>query len=352
MADLPPEVDPTTIPAVMPRSVSLIDAAGKPLQALLNWFQALNSWFAKTAVDLQTKITMVNSETEGNTATAQELVFAFTTSDAAYAGRLDDAVATSGSNSANISALQFAITTSDSAFAGRIDTAETQAAGGTANGQVYLVAQAAPSGWTAAYGIVLTAPSLTAGMQILVDTATSTSAIMFTASQFMLVDPAYLGGAPQTVFDYTGGVFRFLVPVLVGNQELDDNAATRQWVQTSATDTVSQTGVTWRGTGALEITAQYYGNQVPVLGVDIYIIRIFDHTGGSPGTGTQIGQDIVVSKSQGGAGGPTLYTSTWVEFDYAPPTTTARDYSAKIVNISSGIPNLNGLRLRIREYSK
>ncbi|GGC58303.1 hypothetical protein [Chelatococcus reniformis] len=227
MGDLPPAIDPTASPAVMPVSVARVDpATGRPTQALLNWEQALRNYTVKTVVDLQTRITTVSEESGDSAAKAEELIKAVTGEDGAYSAYILALRAATDGNTAAADEIIESITTTTGAYSGRLNTVEATANGGTAHGQVYLVAQAAPAGWTAAYGVELTAPGLYAGMQILVDTPTGTAAISLTANQLLMTDPSWNGGEPGNVFQYAGGVFRFLVPVRVGNQEIEDHAVT------------------------------------------------------------------------------------------------------------------------------
>ena len=112
----------------------------------------------------------------------------------------------------------------DGALASNITTVQATANGATAGGQVYLVARAAPAGYSAAYGWALTAlGGRFVGMDALLDSS-GNAGIAFYASQFSLTDPSYNGGVPGNVFSYGSGVFNFNVPVTIRHQEIGINA--------------------------------------------------------------------------------------------------------------------------------
>lgn len=120
------------------------------------------------------------------------------------------------------------------ALSERIDEVNATVNDGFANGRIKFKATAAPSGYTAEYDLVLTAqgsgddqgPEVKTGFSLLAQVVGGVreSSIKFRASQFKLVDPN--DDSPKPVFNYTGGVFRFNVPVRVVTGDLANNAAT------------------------------------------------------------------------------------------------------------------------------
>ena len=111
----------------------------------------------------------------------------------------------------------------DSALASQVTTAQATANNATASGQVYLIAESAPAGYSAQYGWHLTAGGASVGMKAMA-TGGGLGTIAFLADQFLLIDPSYIGGAPVEVFNYNGVTFNFDVPVTIRHQEIGANA--------------------------------------------------------------------------------------------------------------------------------
>lgn len=174
MADL----DPLSVPAVMPASVQRTNPQGYPTKFALDWEQASQAWFVNTAVDLQTKITTVEATADGAAA-------AVTTESIARAS-------------------------ADAALAAQITTVSASVAGATAEGEIYFAAKAAPIGSTVAYGLHLTAGASFAGFEVISDSVLG-SAIGMTANRFAFVD----SGSAQQVLSYTGSAFAFEVPIVI-----------------------------------------------------------------------------------------------------------------------------------------
>jgi len=173
---------------VMPATVARTDKDGLPTKELIDWEQLTLDFFDKTVTSLDERTATVEVAT-------------------------DDLEAV-------------------------ITTVEAHSNGATANGQVYLIAETAPTGYSAQYGWTLTAGNNAIGMKALVD-GVGNGYIGFLASQFFLIDPSYLGGDPVTVFNYNGTTFNFDVPVTIRNQEIGANAVS---------NTVAVTGVATSGT--------------------------------------------------------------------------------------------------------
>lgn len=172
------DIDPLTVPAVMPASVQRTNPQGYPTKFMLDWEQATQSWFVNTAVDLQTKITTVQA-----------------TADDAFAAVTEEQVARADA---------------DAALAAQITTVEASVDDATAQGEIYFAAKALPTGSTAAYGLYLTAGSSFAGFEVISDSVLG-SAIGMTANRFAFVD----SGSAQQVMSYTGSAFAFEVPIVI-----------------------------------------------------------------------------------------------------------------------------------------
>ena len=172
------EIDPLTVPAIMPSSVPRTTSQGFPTQFLLDYEKTLQNWFVNNTITLQTKITTVEE-------VADDAAAAVTTEAIARAD-------------------------ADSALASDITTVETSVGNISANGAVYLAAKAAPTGATAAYGWYITAGAAFAGMEALALSGGG-SAIGFTADKFYFTD----SGTAQQVLDYNGSAFVFQVPIVI-----------------------------------------------------------------------------------------------------------------------------------------
>lgn len=172
-----------TQPPALPANVARVKADGTPTTHLLDWelFQA--DWFRSNIV--------------------------------ATDRRIDTVKATADNASAAVTTETQARVAADGALALRIDSVEAYAGDATANGQIYFAAKAAPGGAIAAYGLYLTAGNAFAGMEILADSGGGAS-IAFTANDFKLTD----SGTAQNVFNYTGGIFTFNVPVRIGTVDI------------------------------------------------------------------------------------------------------------------------------------
>jgi hypothetical protein len=143
-----------------------------------------------------------------------------------------------------------------SALSSQVTTVEATANGATAFGEVYLLAEAAPGGYTAQYGWTLTAGDVSLGMKAVTDGVTGI--INFYANQFYLTDPSYLGGAPVQVLGYNGTRFNFGVDVTIRNQEIGANAVSQSGVSTGPAG--ASVTITARGTGGVLLQALAEGD--------------------------------------------------------------------------------------------
>ena len=176
---------------VMPATVARTTADGLPTKELIDWEQYTLDFFDKTVTSLDERVDQAQSQTDDNSA-------AITTEITAR-------------------------TNADSALAATITTVEATANGATASGQVYLVAESAPTGYSAQYGWTLTAGNESIGMKALKSSG-GDGYIAFFADQFALIDPSYLGGDPALVMAYNGTTFNFDVPVTIRHEEIGQNA--------------------------------------------------------------------------------------------------------------------------------
>lgn len=193
---------------------------------------------------------------------------------------------------------QFSETYADDqrAVAQRIDTVEASASGGTAGGKIIFKAEAAPDGWMSQYSLKLTAGDVFTGFDVLARQAadgSTESAIRFTASQFLLFDPMR-GSVP--VFNYSMGVFRFNVPVLIQDKEIQKGAVTnsaykREPEQVGSVDV----GLFIREGSTVDIYAEFDGqpNQpFPQGGARMILNRIKANADGTT-TGVQLANKLV-----------------------------------------------------------
>lgn len=164
------EIDPLTVPAIMPASVPRTTSQGFPTQFLLDYERTLQNWFVNNTITLQTKLTTVE-------ATAEE-------------------------TAAAVVLEQNARISEDEALAEQINTVAATADDATADGEIYFAAKAGPTGSTAAYGLYLSAGDSFAGFEALALSGGG-SAIGMTADQFVFTD----AGTAQAVFSYSSGVW-------------------------------------------------------------------------------------------------------------------------------------------------
>lgn len=199
------DIDPNAIPFVPDTSVALIEPeSGKPKTAFHDWMQSLYDWMKRSVVDLTTKVTTLTADIGGLSAQIVE--------------------------EATIRQ------TEDGILAAQITSVEAKADDATANGEIYFAAKAAPSGATAAYGIYLSAGNYYAGLEIIA-TSGGGSAIGMAASQFRFTD----SGTAQQVFNYSGGVFTFMVPIVI-----QSGTSGARKVSTAENDKIYDSGNTLR----------------------------------------------------------------------------------------------------------
>lgn len=198
------DVDLSRLPALLVPSVARVDpVTGKPSKALVDYEQYQRTWFANTAVDLQTKINTVEAKADGNTAAINTEQIARIDADGALAADIESVSTTVGENSADITEI-------------------TASVNGIA---VQKVLKATINGSTGGYEF--------AGVQN-ADGSGATFSMGFRVNEFMLTDPAYNGGAAGNVFNYSAGIFTFNVPVRIGTTFINPNAVS-QTAGTTAT---------------------------------------------------------------------------------------------------------------------
>src|SRR5690606_6410070 len=139
----------------------------------------------------------------------------------------------------------------------------------TANGEIYFGAMAGPAGSVAAYGIFLTAGNAFTGLQMIAK-SDGTSEIAFSADKFSLNTSS--GAQNVFTFDNADGVFEFNVPVRINNAEIGDSSVTRVWFDTGSTS--ATVTANYRGSGFLEIYAQFQGDATVYNTVNQFVLRV------------------------------------------------------------------------------
>lgn len=233
------DFDPNSIPAILPQTQTIIDQKGRSTKPFSDWLFSLWKWFQNTAINLDTRVTTVQSQTDDNTAKVTETIQALTDGTGAYGSYILSIDTTASDADAKAENLIVAVSGAGGAYGAHIQTVTAQAAGISANGEIALVAAAAPSGYAASYTVHLSAGNAYGAFSLLADGAGG-SALVVTANKFMMTDPSYNGGLPGNVFAYYGGVFRFNVPVAFGAGQIDSEAVSR--------------GASAAGTGSVDIT--------------------------------------------------------------------------------------------------
>jgi hypothetical protein len=302
-------VDISKLPAVLPPQVSRVTADGRPTKWLIDWEGFQRNFFATTVVDLDTRLTEVTSATNDNTA-------AITTETTAR-------------------------TNADSAMALQITSVTATANNATANGQIYFAAKSVPGGATAAYGLYLTAGGTFTGMELLADSGGGAS-IAFAATDFKLVD----SGTATNVFSWSSldGYFQFNVPIRLQNGQILDSAVSKAWNDTGTTS--ASVTVDYRGTGFLEVYAQFKGDANAYPAIDQFVIRVRQD-------GVSIG-DTPINQSQNGtgSGAASRYGATSIVY-IRTPSTGSHIYSVEIVKTTSATAlTLSGVLIVVKEFSK
>lgn len=223
-------IDESKLPYVMPASVPRVTADGRPTTHLINWEELTRNWYYTNAVATDKRITEVKAETDQAIARFNEDITA--------------------------------LVTKTDALVQKVDTVEAQIGNATANGQIKFAAKAAPTGATAAYGIYLTANNTFTGFEMLA-MSNGTSAISFTASQFMLRD----GGTARPIFNYSSGLFTFNVPIRVGTNDIGLQAVNAPSAVVGTHDLIIQTtNGQWQT--IMSVTATGGPGQVAVVHAD------------------------------------------------------------------------------------
>jgi hypothetical protein len=241
-----------TQPPALPANVARVTADGRPTQHLLNWELFQTDWFRSNIVATDQRIDAVKATADGASAAVSTETNARVSADAALAEQITTVSATA--NSANGKANQ-----------------------ATASGQIYFAAKAAPGGAVAAYGLYLSAGNAFAGMEILADSGGGAS-IAFSATDFKLTD----SGTAQNVFNYTGGVFTFNVPVQVQTIDIAQEAVTKpRTVAITSASTVGNTSGGWVNIITHGVTAD--NGAYPALVIADFVYRVVTGSGTSSG---------------------------------------------------------------------
>lgn len=224
-------------------------------------------------------------------------------------------------------------------FNEQITTLEDSYNGISANGEIQFKAIATPIGAIAAYGVFLQAGTSFAGMSMIAN-SNGTSSIAFDAEDFKFTD----SGTATNVFNYSSGVFTFNVPVSIANGNIANNAITRAWPATGGTST--SVSVDFRGTGFLEIYAQFTGDANVYPALDQFVLRVQEDS-------VSLG-DTPISQDQSGTGGSSVsrYGATPIMY-IRQPSAGAHTYSVEIVKtVPATSLMISGVLIVVKEYSK
>jgi hypothetical protein len=234
-----------TQPPALPANVARVKADGLPTTHLLDWELFQTNWARSNVIKLDQRIDTVKAEAGDALAEYKEEVNA--------------------------------VIGPDGSLVAKVETVEAKANGATANGQIYFAAVAAPGGATAAYGIFLTAGNAFTGMEMIAK-SDGTSAIAFNSNQFSLTD----SGTAQNVFNYTGGVFTFNVPVSVQTIDIAQEAVTKpRTVAINSASIVGNTGGAWVNLITHGVTAD--NGAFPALVIADFMYRAVAGSGTSDG---------------------------------------------------------------------
>ncbi|WP_262298389.1 hypothetical protein [Microvirga sesbaniae] len=242
------KIDLARLPPVLPVTVARTTPDGLPTKEQLDWDQFARNWYKTTVVNLNTRLTEVRSDTDGNSDSIVEETNARTSA--------------------------------DEALAEQITTVQASVGTFTAGGQVYFGARATPSGAEAAYGIYLTAGNAFTGFEMIAK-SDGTSAIGLSANQLYFTD----SGTGTNVFSYGfdtdlgQNIFTFNVPVRIGTEEIFPNSVTKPQDSTiNASNLIGDTGGNW--VTFISHTAQTDGGAYSALIIADFMYRV----GSSGGT--------------------------------------------------------------------
>lgn len=277
----------------MPREVRRVNQDGFPTQAQQDWEQALKNWTVKQTVSLNTKITTVESVTNGNTAAITTEINARTTADGALAQQITDVTTTVGGNTASITQL-----------------------------------------FTSVNGI---------GVQYAVQGYVGGSYGGFVFTGVQRAD----GVGGTFLLEITSNVIingNLMVTGSILNEGLSNSAVSRAWAAEGATSASITPG--FRGSGFLEIYAQFKGDANAYSAVDQFVLRVRED-------GNLLG-DTPINHAQNGTGSSAAsrYGSTSIVY-IRVPSTGGHTYSVEIVKtISATGLSISGVLITAKEFSK
>lgn len=221
------------LPVVLPASVARTEPDGRPTTALIENEFLSRQWYLNNAVDMETRLTSVKSQTDGNTAAITTETQARTDGDSALASQITTLDAQVDGNTAAISAETTARVNGDNSLGSSIQTVDAKFASNTATGGMEFRSLATPTGATAAFGLFVRAGSATGagaytGMQMFAN-SDGTGGIILNANSLQFND----SGTRTNVFSYSAGVFNFNVPVTIRNQDIAVGAVSNESGATS-----------------------------------------------------------------------------------------------------------------------
>lgn len=244
-------IDLSKLPQALGQNVERIDPkTGLATQATLD-----NEFFLATAIKGQLQ------------ALDHAVILAQSDADDAQASVLIEAIARSNGDSALSAAVTFEATAranADTSLASAVISSEARSTGGSAaTAQMQLVATAGIPGAAAEFSWQLRTSGSNYPVGMTAYASGGVGKIAFTAQQFSLTDPSYLGGAPDNVFSYSAGKWRFGVPVELNTGELAGN---------SVTSIASNSGII--AGSVLSVSKSFYG------GTDAMVIVTLETAGG------------------------------------------------------------------------
>lgn len=290
MAD---EFNPLTAPAVMPRDVRRIDDKGFPTTAMLDWEQAFKSWTVDQTVKLNTKITTVRDESEFGLAEVNERITTVSNEQIVLAQHVLDVETEVDGNKASISQLFTSVNGLG------VQWAIQGYVGGSYGGLVF-------TGIKRADGV---------GADFLLEI---NSNVVINGNLIV-----------------TGTIY---------NAQLSNSAVSRAWADEGATSATITPD--FRGTGFLEIYAQFKGDGNAYPAIDQFVLRVREDG--------NILADTPINHAQNGTGSSAAsrYGSTSIVYIRTPSAGT-HTYSAEIVKVIGATPiTLNGCLIIAKEFSK
>ncbi|MFC0282406.1 hypothetical protein ACFFJB_02035 [Camelimonas abortus] len=324
---------------------------------MLDWEQASRSWMVKTTVDLQRKVTTVEQETADAFARVQDDMSAVVGAGEALASRVTAVEAGVGANAAAIISEQTARANGDSALASSISSLTATVSSNTAaitaeqtaraNGDSALASSISSlsttvGGHTASISSLMTSVN-GLGVQYAVQGYVGGSYGGFVFTGVKRAD----GAGATYLLEITSNVVingDLLVTGTVFNDKLSDSAVSRAWAAEGGTS--ASITPTFRGTGFLEIYAQFKGDANAYAAIDQFVLRVREDG--------NIISDTPINHAQNGTGSSAAsrYGATSI-IHVRTPSAGSHTYSVELVKTvaATGI-HISGCLIIAKEFSK